>query len=127
MSEFKLVCDLLRTVKCTKLANNVVLQNMMHGTWAMTIYCCVHNESPLVSAPRQVNPAHALPSYFFKTHFNMFPFLDVSPTKTLYAFLISSPYVLRECTILRPAFYLQNYRKLFIRNHGITFILNHLT
>ena len=57
----------------------------------------------------------------------MFPFLEVSSTKTVYAFLISSPYVLHERTILPPAFYHQKFRNLYKTNHGLTFILKHLT
>jgi len=120
---------MLHTVKCTKLANEVVLRNMTHGELAVIFYCCVHNESCLISTPCQVNPLHAYPSYFFLKHISICsPFLKFPPpTKSLYAFLISSPYVLRERTILPTAFYHQKLLNLYKRNHGLTFNLNHLT
>ena len=121
------VCDLLYMVQCTKLANKVVLRNMMHGTSAMTFFCCAQNVSPHVATQRRVNPVHVLPSHFFNTYFNMFPFFEVSPTKTLYAFLFSSLYVLRTRTSHPLAFNHKNFRSLWKSKHGITFIVNHLT
>jgi len=74
----------------------------------MIFYCCVHNRSPRVSAPRQINPVHGPVSNFFKTPYNVLlplSFPHQNPIRISYFF----PYVLPERTILPPAFYHQKF------------------
>ena len=39
--------------------------------WSQEVYCRFHKSPPLVPVFSQMNPLHALPSYLFKTHFNI--------------------------------------------------------
>ena len=70
---------------------------MMHGTYSVKFHYRLHNTAPLVCVLSQINPVHALPSYFFEIRFNIILpyvglpsvfFLSSSPTKTLYAFIV---------------------------------------
>jgi hypothetical protein len=67
-------------------------QEIPHILWNLKIHDRVHNSLPLIPTFSQINPVHSVPSYFFKTHFNiMLPYTPWFSTQ--YSFPTKPPYI----------------------------------